>query len=541
MLILKNAKIATMDEAMPFARAAVIDGETFVYVGDEAVAMAWPGADEAEILDLQGGLVIPGFNDSHLHFIHYVKAKTSVDLFGTGSMAELTDRLRKGLSNYSPAGGRFLMGEGWNQEFFSDEKRFPTRYDLDEVSREYPIIIMRSCFHIGAVNSKAMEILGLDRDSAKKHGEFVEVDASGEPNGVIKENYLDDIKGSLPSMSLSELTEQVCRAQEDLFALGITSVQTDDFKYAPENAPYEMMEALAELSKSGKLKLRISEQALLTEQETLDEFFARGVAEAEHCKVSTIKLLADGSLGGRTAFMRVPYADDADTCGLAIYEQEMLDKLVLTAHGRNMPVAVHVIGDGAAEMALDAFEKALAAHPEFSPRHGLVHCQVMGKDQLERMRRLGVQAFTQPVFIQGDMHIAEARLGSERVRDSYSWRTMLELGIPQSFGTDCPVEGLDPMAGIYCAVTRRDFEGRGPFLPEQALSVQEAIYGYTAAGAYASMDEHRKGKIAPGMLADFLLMDRDLFTCDPMELLHATVQATWLGGKRVYKAPDCKI
>ena len=541
MLILKNAKIATMDEAMPFARAAVIDGETFVYVGDEAVAMAWPGADEAEILDLQGGLVIPGFNDSHLHFIHYVKAKTSVDLFGTGSMAELKERLRQGLSNYSPAGGRFLMGEGWNQEFFSDEKRFPTRYDLDEVSREYPIIIMRSCFHIGAVNSKAMEILGLDRDSAKKHGEFVEVDASGEPNGVIKENYLDDIKGSLPSMSLSELTEQVCRAQEDLFALGITSVQTDDFKYAPENAPYEMMEALAELSKSGKLKLRISEQALLTEQETLDEFFARGVAEAEHCKVSTIKLLADGSLGGRTAFMRVPYADDADTCGLAIYEQEMLDKLVLTAHERNMPVAVHVIGDGAAEMALDAFEKALAAHPEFAPRHGLVHCQVMGRDQLERMRRLGVQAFTQPVFIQGDMHIAEARLGAERVRDSYSWRTMLELGIPQSFGTDCPVEGLNPMAGIYCAVTRRDFEGRGPFLPEQALSVQEAIYGYTAAGAYASMDEHRKGKIAPGMLADFLLMDRDLFTCDPNELLHATVQATWLGGERVYSAPGWEI
>jgi predicted amidohydrolase YtcJ len=204
-------------------------------------------------------------------------------------------------------------------------------------------------------------------------------------------------------------------------------------------------------------------------------------------------------------------------------------------------VAIHVIGDGAAEMALDAFEKAKSAHPEFSPRHGLVHCQVMGADQLARMRRLGVQAFTQPVFINGDMHIARPRLGEERVRDSYSWRSMLELGIPQSFGTDCPVEGLNPMAGIYCAVTRRDFDGNGPFLPEQAISLWDAVYGYTAAGAYASGEEERKGKIRPGMLADFLLLDRDIFSCPESELLHTTVRATWLGGECVYKASDCTV
>lgn len=537
MLFLKNARIATMDASMPMAEAAVVCGEWFAFVGREEDALSWLGDREAEVLDLRGGFVMPGFNDSHLHFIHYVKAKSSVDLFDTGSMAELKERLRRGFARSSFRNGRFLLGEGWNQEQFTDEKRFPTRRDLDEISADHPILIMRSCFHIGVLNSKAMEILGLNRETAGRHGAFVELDETGEPNGVIKENYLDDIKASLPSLSLSELAEEVQEAQKDLFALGITSVQSDDFKYAPDNAPYAMMETLVSLSGSGRLKLRISEQALLTEPETLEEFFARGTAGTRDCRVSTVKLLADGSLGGRTAFLRQPYADDTSTCGLAIYEQAELDRLVLTAQEHNTPVAIHVIGDGAAEMALNAMEKARAACPEFAPRHGLVHCQIMGDDQLRRMKRLGVQAFTQPVFIQGDMHIARPRLGRERLSESYRWCTMQELGIPQSFGTDCPVEGLNPMAGIHCAVTRRDFRGNGPFLPEQALSVQEALYGYTAAGAYASGDEAIKGKICPGMLADFILLDRNLFECQESELLHARVLATWLGGQCVYKAP----
>ena len=537
MLLLKNAVIASMDDKRPFARAALIDGERFVYVGDEAGAANWLKGARTEELDLQGRFVIPGFIDSHMHFIHYVKAKSSVDLFGCDSLAELKNRMRRGLEKYSPTSGRFIMGEGWNQELFSDEKRFPNRHDLDEISRDYPIIIMRSCFHIGVLNSKAMELIGLDRETAKLHGDFAELDEQGEPNGVIKENYLDDTKASLPSMTLAELLEEVERAQYELFALGITGVHSDDFKSAPDNGPYELVEGLAALSQSGKLKLRISEQALLTEQETLEGYFARGgAAAARDCRVSTVKILADGSLGARTAFMREPYADVKDSRGLAIYEQAELDRLVLTAQQHNMPVAIHVIGDGAAEMALDAIEKALAAVPEYHPRHGLVHCQLMGRDLLERMQRLGVQAHTQPVFINSDMHIAADRLGDERVKDSYPWRSMLELGIRQSFGTDCPVEGLNPLAGIYCAVSRRDFLGRGPFLPEQAISLHDAIYAYTAAGAYASGDEKDRGMIKAGMLADFVVMDRNLFDIPEAELLQAKVLGTWIGGRCVYRA-----
>ena len=545
MLLLKNGRFATMNEAQPMAEAVVVDGELFAYVGDNSGAEAYVRENcrtEAEIIDLNGGFVVPGFNDSHMHFIHYVKAKNSVDLFGVSSMAELKAAMRRGLEKAELRGGRFLMGEGWNHENFTDEKRFPTRRDLDEISRDVPIIIMRACFHIGVLNSKAMEILGLNRESAKKQGDFVELDEQGEPNGVIKENYLDDIKAALPSASLEELLESVLSAQKDLFSLGITSVQSDDFKYAPDNRPYELMQGLREVSENGLLKLRISEQALLTEQDSLDEFFARenaAMSDSRDCRVSTIKLLADGSLGGRTAYMLQAYADDSDNFGLAIYEQEQLDKLVLTAHEHNMPVAIHTIGDGSVEMALMAIERAQKAAPQFTPRHGLVHCQVMNRAQLERMKSLGVQAYTQPVFINGDMHIAPARLGEERVKSSYSWGAMLQLGIAQSFGTDSPVEGLNPMAGIYCAVSRCDFEGCGPFLPEQAISVDQALYAYTAAGAYASGDEKIKGKIMAGMLADFVLLDRDLYSCPAAEILQTRVLRTWVGGECVYVSTLC--
>ena len=542
MLLLKNGRFATMDETQPLAEAVVVDGELFAYVGDTAGAEEYVrarGCAEAEVIDLDGGFVVPGFNDSHMHFIHYVKAKNSVDLFGVGSMEELKKRMRRGLKTADFRGGRFLMGEGWNHELFSDEKRFPTRWDLDEVSRDKPIIIMRACFHIGVLNSKAMEILGLDRESAKSYGDFVELDENGEPNGVIKENFLDDTKAKLPSVALAELLDDVVAAQKDLFSLGITSIHSDDFKYAPDHKPYELMEGLAKLSADGRLKLRFSEQALLTEQDTLEDFFAHAdkcCFEQRDFRVTTVKLLADGSLGGRTAYMLDPYADMPDNSGLAIYSQDELNKLALTAQRNNMQLAIHVIGDGAAEMALDAIEYAAKAVPENKLRHGLVHCQVMNRKQLERMAALGVQAYTQPVFINSDMHIAEARLGKERVQSSYSWKSMLDLGIAQSFGTDGPVEGLDPMAGIYCAVTRCDFEGIGPFLPEQAVSVQQALYAYTAAGAYASGDEKIKGKIIPGMLADFVLMDRDLYSCTAEELLHARVLRTWIGGECVYEA-----
>lgn len=542
MLLLKNAVIATMDPARPLAEAAVVDGDYFAYVGDgdsaeDFVRRCARGPWETE--DLQGGFLMPGFHDSHMHFLHYVKSKNAVDLTGTASLAELGDRLRAGLARFDGSGGAWLMGEGWNQERFTGEKRFPTCRDLDAVTTAYPVIVLRSCFHVGVMNTRAMELLGLNRDTVGRYGVFAERDGTGAPNGVVKENVLDDIKAGIPSAGLSALLEQVERAQLDFFAEGLTAVQSDDFKYAPAEGPYALMDGLREMAEGGRLKLRIAEQALLTEPETLAEFFERGGARfggGDSFRISAVKILADGSLGARTALLRSPYADAPGERGLPVYPtQEALDALVMEAHRHNMPAAIHAIGDGGAQMALTAIRRAREAAPWLSPRHGLVHCQVMGEEQIREMAALGATAYVQPVFISGDMEIAPARLGPERVRTSYAWGDMARLGVPLAFGTDCPVESFRPMDGVACAVTRRNLAGDRVFLPEQALTPYQALYAYTAGSARACGWEDRVGKIRPGMLADFIQLDRNPLRCPPEELSAVQVLRTCLSGAWVYR------
>lgn len=538
-----NANIATMDSERPRATAAVVEGAYFAYVGDEPGARRWLAGHNRqadETIDCGGNLMIPGFNDSHMHYLHYVKAKLSVDLVGTKSMAELMARMQKGLDEYKPESGLWLMGEGWNQDFFEDEKRFPTADDLDKITTEYPILIMRACFHIGVLNSKAMALLGIDSEKAAGYGDFAEKRPDGTPNGVVKEHVFDDIKSLTPAPSIDALIDMMADSQRDLFAYGVTSLQTDDFLYIPEGGVFEMMRKQREAAEQGRFKMRIAQQALLPDPETMRDFFDNGFDGNfgnPTFKIAVVKILADGSLGARTAYMRKPYADDPATRGLPIYDtQDKLDELVLAAHRRNMGAIIHAIGDGAVEMCLDAIERTRREMPYLHPRHGIVHCQITDKRQVERFKELDVIAYTQPIFLDYDIHIVYDRVGKELAQTSYAFKDYCTLGVHQAFSTDCPVESFKPLPGIYCAVTRRDLKGNGPYLPEQAVSVEEAIYMYTAEGAYCSYEEDIKGKIKPGLLADLVLFDRDLLTIEPEDILQAKVLSTWIGGDCVYKA-----
>lgn len=543
-ILLKNAKIATMDKENPQAEAAVIEGEFFAYVGTEEGAVQYleeRGKAAGEIVDCKGQFLMPGFNDSHMHYLHYAKAKKSaVNLSGCTSLKEVLDRMKDGFVNqYDKNSGLWLTGEGWNQDYFTDEKRFPNSKDLDTVTTEYPMILMRTCFHIAVLNSKAMELLQIDKESVKQYGVFAETYPDGEPNGVIKENVFDDIKSNLPAPGLPDLLEMMIECQEDLFAAGITSIQSDDFKYTPEGKAYEMMALIRNASEQGRLKVRMAEQALLTEKETIDEFFdVKGFDDSygnRSFKISCVKILTDGSLGARTAYMRKPYEDDPSTCGLAIYKtQEELDDLVMKAHQNNMAAALHAIGDGAVEMCLNAIERARKEMPYLHPRHGIVHCQITDQEQIRRFKELDVIAYIQPVFIDYDMHIVFDRVGKELGSTSYAWKDYIESGVHAPFGTDCPVEDFAPMRGIYCAVTGCDTKGNGPAWPNQILSREQALYGYTAAGAYASFDEDVKGMIKAGMYADFITLDTNLLTCKDEEILGAKVTGTYVGGKKVY-------
>lgn len=541
-LWIKNANIATMDEQNPAATSAVVIGDFFAYVGDEQDAadfLAQRPQKELKELDCKGRFLMPGFNDSHMHYMHYCKAKMGADLGPSSSVGDLIARMRDFFDNrYDRSSGLWVTGEGWNQDNFTDEKRFPNNRDLDAVTTEYPILVMRTCFHVGAMNSKAMELLGINKDTVGKFGEYAELWPDGTPNGVVKEIVLDDIKCSLPAPSLDQLLEKLIESQHDLFEYGITSIQSDDFKYFPDGGAYDMMARIRKASDRGELKLRIAEQALMYSLAEMETFFDENGWDDSFgnrsFKISCIKLLADGSLGARTAFMRKPYADDPSTTGLALFTQEELNAMVYKAHENNMAAAIHAIGDGAIEMCLNAIENAQKAMPHLRPRHGIVHCQITDEAQLRRFKELNVIAYIQPVFVDYDMHIVFDRVGKELGDTSYAWKTLIESGVKAPFGTDCPVENFDPFRGVYCAATGKDTRGRGPAWPQQVLSRQQALYGYTAAGAYSSFDENVKGKIKPGMYADFIILDTDLLTCPEEDILKTKVLATYINGTNVY-------
>ncbi len=540
----KNANILTMDALRPHAESAVIVGGFFACVGSEAETSTYINAhvkDTLEVIDCGGAFVMSGFNDSHMHFLHYVRAKkTSVELGGCKSLKETLDRMKIALErDFDPSLGLWLTGEGWNQDLFTDEKRFPTAKELDTVTSEYPMLIMRSCFHIGVLNSRAMELMGIDRSAAKEHGDCIELDERGEPNGVVKEGVLDEVKSRMPMLNSAQLLNMMLECQSDLFECGITSIQSDDFKYTPKGHTYELMHMLRQASEDGRLKLRMAEQALLPTEEEMDEFFTEhGFDDSfgnRRFKISCVKLLADGSLGARTAYMRSHYADEPSTRGIAVYTQEELNALVLCAHQNNMAAIIHAIGDGAIEMCITAIENARSAMPHLHPRHGIVHCQITDRTLLSRMAKADITAYIQPVFINSDMHIVSDRVGGELASTSYAWREMLALGIHAPFGTDCPVESFNPLYGIYCAVTRCGLDGSGPFLPNQRLDRESALYGYSAAGAYCTGEEHIKGCIKEGMYADLIMLDTDITTCPERDILNAKVLATFIGGECVYK------
>jgi len=533
-----------MDGSLPHADTMIVDGNKFVFVGTRSEAneyLSKCGAEYREV-DLGNRLVLPGFNDSHMHLIHFAKSFKSVNLSGTKSINEIKERIKESLEQRKPGDTSWLEGEGWNQDYFEDEKRFPNKFDLDEVSSDIPMLMMRACIHIGVLNSAALRALGINKETAPEYGELIGLLPNGEPDGIIKESLLDSVKSKISSLNLEIIKEIIIDAQDKAFAQGITSVQSDDIGYVP-NHDYDLIfKAFREMEDEGKLHIRLGEQCLLEETSLIKEFFEKGYHHGwgtDKCRVTCIKLLADGSLGASTAALRQPYADDKNTKGNQMFSQEELDELVLLSHKNNCPVAIHAIGDRAIEMALDAIEKAQKAYPDHNPRHGIVHCQITDMPLINRFKELNVLAFVQPIFIDYDMNIVYDRVGKELAETSYVWKTMVDKGIHVSFGTDCPVEAINTMPNIYSAVTRKNVTGeqKKVYLPEEKMTMQEAIYAYTVAGAYASGEENIKGSITTGKLADFIVLDRDLFNLSSdEEILEAKVVETYVDGQLVYRA-----
>lgn len=521
--------------ANEFHQAFAVENGRFVFVGSNEDALK---LDAEKTIDLNGGFVCAGFNDSHMHLLNLGRTLQIADCAShSGSLKELFDYLNAFCRDKKLPHEKWLIGRGWNQDFFRDENRFPDRFDLDQLDHKGPICIIRACGHICAVNSAALKLIEQKNGNLEREGGQVDRGTDRKPNGIFRENALELVYSCFDEYTKEDIAKLVIQAQRCLNSYGITSVQTDDFCTLNGIGPHEVIDIYRLLEKEGKLTVRINEQCQFTNADALRRFIEEGYHTgwgSEMVKLGPLKLLADGSLGAHTALMSEPYADNPATSGIGTFTQAQLDEMISLAVKNDMQVAVHAIGDGALDRVLHAYEKFL--DPQKDHRCGVVHCQITRNDQLRKFKELNLHAYFQSIFLDYDIRIVEKRIGKQKAKSCYAFKTLFE-SVHASNGSDAPVEMPDVMAGIQCALTRRTLkEGIGPYLLEEALDIREALDSFTIEGAYASFEENSKGRIREGMHADFVILSRDPFLTDSNRLKDIRVIETVLGGKTVYCA-----
>lgn len=526
---------------LPLAEAFVEENGKFLFAGSSADAKAMAGKGDL-LTDLEGSFVCSGFNDSHMHLLGYGNLLYSARLAErTESLADMLECLREFLAAHPAEENGWLVGRGWNQDYFTDADRMPDRHDLDQVSKNVPIAAVRACGHCMVVNSKALELLGITKDSTSPAGGRIGME-NGEPDGRLFDNAMSQVFRKIPAPGKETIKDMMRAAFRELNACGITSCQSDDYAMFRKVSWQTINEAYRELEAAGEMTVRVYEQANFTDLETLKSFVEAGNTTgtgSDFFKIGPLKMLGDGALGARTAFLSRPYADDPSTCGLPVFTKEEMEEMIGYGNAHGMQVAVHAIGDRCLDWVLSSIEKALNGHPKTDHRHGVVHCQISRPDQLKKISEMKLHVYAQSIFLDYDLRMVEQRVGKELASTSYSWKTLMENGVSVSNGSDCPVEYPRALAGIQCAVTRSTLTDRiGPYLPEQAFTVQEAIDSFTVRSAEASFEEHVKGKIQAGMLADFVILGKNPFTADPYTIKDIPIREVYVGGRKVYSGTE---
>jgi predicted amidohydrolase YtcJ len=501
---------------------AVGHGETLAAGTDREILARWKGGN-TRLVDLQGAFVIPGFNDAHAHLGMGGHILLSVDLIGVKSLAEMQARIRAAAEKAAP--GQWLTGGGWDHTLWPGAQ-LPTRQDMDAAAGGHPAVFTRVDGHIAVADSAALAAAGIARATEAPEGGEIDHDASGEPTGILRETAQSLVK--VPPPTPEQRRRGLELALHDAISHGVTTVQ--DF------SDWEDFLVFEELEKEGKLPARISEWIPFAEPLRVEELLqARHPKGDRMLHTTMLKGFMDGSLGSRTAAMKAAYADDPGNSGIPRYEQDQLNAMAVERAKAGFQMGFHAIGDRAVEMALNAFAAAEQVLP-IDHRYRIEHSQVVSAGDFARYKQLGVIASMQPNHLLSDMAWAGARLGPERSQYAYAWKSFLDAGVPLAYGTDYPVEPITPFRGVYASVTRMNEAGTMTFHPEQKLTIAQTLYAYTQGSAYAEFAEGWKGKLAPGYVADFVVLDRDLTAIGPHDILGTRVLRTVVGGKTVYEA-----
>ena len=530
--VITNAKVYL--ERGRFAQGIYISGGIIRAVGTNEEVLAAAPAD-ADLVNAGGNTIVPGFNDSHMHLYMFGELLQSIDLHAAASKADVKRLTEEFIARVRPAPGTVLHGNGWNQDYFTDDATMLTRHDLDAITTAYPLVFSRACGHAVTASTSAMRMAGVTANTPQPEGARFDLDENGEPNGIFREGAAGLLAPLDQAPDAAFMDNTLRLAMEEAARYGITSVQTMDITQA--NFP-EMIAAY-ERRQAGCPTLRVYHQSNFMSPEAYRAFLALGHktgAGTPFLKYGPLKLFVDGSLGARTAMLRGPYADDASASGIRTMTQAQSDEMVQLADENGCQVAVHAIGDAAIEQVLNSYDTV--CRKSNSHRHGIVHCQITDRALVERFAQNDILAYIQPIFLHYDLTILESRVGKELAAQSYAFHTMNLLGLHTSLGTDCPVEHLNTLHNLYCAVTRKTLNGQpaGGFCPSECMDIYEAVDGYTAGSAYASFEEGVKGRIKPGYYADLAFLDQDIFENDPEVLLSAKVTATMVDGRFVYRA-----
>jgi predicted amidohydrolase YtcJ len=528
-LLITNGTILTIDATQPTAEAIGVIGDSIVAVGNRRmVEDALPRTYRT--LDLAGRTLVPGFNEAHNHMIGYGTALGQIDAgFPTvRSIGDIVRAVQERARSTPP--GQWIIGRGYDDNKL-EERRHPNRHDLDAATTQHPVMIVNGSGHLSAVNSEALRLAGITANTPDPVGGHFVRDEHGEATGVLHETAQQPIREHIPIPTVEDYVEALRRCNDAYLSAGITSSQDAGSQTPDQVRAYQLA------VQRGILKLRTS---MMIREHLLPHVLGLGISQGmgdNRLRVGPIKLFIDGSLIGRTAAVTVPFLEDPaeDNLGLTMMPKEQFEEYVMQAHMAGYQIAVHAIGDRGIDWVLDAYEKALSAYPRADHRHRIEHCGICRPDIIDRIARLQVVPVSQPVFIieYGDGFIRH--LGLERVQLTYPFRSFLEKGIRLVFSSDCPVSHFAPMKSIQAAVTERTGSGASYAL-EEAVTVEEAIEMYTVAGAYATFEEHLKGQVKAGMLADFTILSEDPRSVDPMSLAELPISATIIGGELVWEA-----
>jgi predicted amidohydrolase YtcJ len=491
---------------------------------------------QTQVVDLGGRFVMPGFNDAHLHLADAGMTKLSVDLTGVKSLDELRARVQKKVEEAKA--GEWIVGGGWDETLWP-VKTVPLRWDLDEVSGGHPVFLGRIDGHIAVANTRALQLGSVTLASRDPQGGHIDRNENGEPTGILRETAQEAVRGVIPPPTHDQRRQGIELALADLAEHGVTSAQD----YSPAWEDFQIYE---ELEKEGKLTARVTEW--LPFDDPIEELSRKRNSHPQSdlmLHAGMLKGFMDGSLGSHTAALLEPYADDPKNSGLPRYDAAKLNDMTKERVLTGFQIGFHAIGDKGLQMALDAFAEAEKAAREAhvrAPDGGdefrlrIEHAQVTTPMQIARFKELKVIASMQPSHVLTDMRWAQDRLGPQRAATSYAWLSFLNKGVTLAFGTDYPVEPVTPYRGLYAAITRKSEDGKQEYFPAQRLTVDQAIAAYTTGPAFAEFEEKEKGKLVPGMLADFVVLDRDLTASSPERVLGTKVLRTVVGGKTVYEA-----